>query len=174
MQHVDPALPFTLLWNSFTPDPASTVAYTFIDVQDDDTGATPFQANYLTPDTSTTNIAANTLLYGKNYAVSIFFSDRQDFPNAGFGGALGTIGFDNVTHTTLATILPWLQITLADTNVVLTWPALATNFVLSSAAQLAPNPMWYTITNQPTVLGGTNSLVLPAWGSQQFFRLSTF
>jgi hypothetical protein len=174
MQQVDPARCFNLQWNAFTPDTNTTGAYTFINVQDNVSGDTPYSANYLTPDTTTTNIPAGTLLYGRTYTVSLFFSDRQDFPNAGFGGALGTIGFDHVTQTTLAAIPPWLQISADPTNVTLPWPALATNFVLTSTCQLSADSVWFTVTNQPSTLGCTNSLVLPHTAPSQFFRLSGF
>jgi len=174
MQQVDPSQPFDLQWNGFAPDPAATAAYTFINVQDNLTGDTPFGANYLTPDTTVTNLAAGTLLYGRTYTVNIYFSDRQDFPNAGFGGALGTIAFDRLTHTTLATIPPWLQIAAAGpTNIALTWPALATNFSLSSTFSLSPDAVsWFAVTNAPAALGASNLLVLPHATPSQFFRLS--
>jgi hypothetical protein len=174
MQQVDPGQPLELQWNGFTPDPAATVAYTFIGVQDNVTSDTLFGANYLTPDTTVTNIAASTLLYGRSYTVNIYFSDRQDFPDAGFGGALGTIAFDRLTYTTLATIPPWLQVAAAGpTNIALTWPALATNFFLSSTYSLSPGAVsWFAVTNAPATFGATNLLILPHAAPSQFFRLS--
>ena len=172
MQQVDPTRCFTLEWNPFTPSTNTTSYFTFVNVQDAD-GNTPFAANYLTPDTATTNIPACTLLYGETYTVNVFFSDRQDTQNAGFGDALGTVGFDHLTYTTLVTIPPWLHIFGANNSVTLTWPALATNFVLTSTVQLSPS-QWSVVTNTPVTFGCTNSLVLPVVGSSQFFRLSEF
>jgi hypothetical protein len=172
MQQVDPSQDFTLTWNAFTPDTNTTSAFTFVDFYDDDTGSNVFSADFLTPDTTTTNIPADTLLYGKLYDVNTFFSDRQDTPDAGFGSALGTVGFDNLTHTTLMTIQPWLRIAQApNTNVTLTWPTLASNYVLESVDQLPAPGSWTTVTNIYTPSGGTNFLTLPATGLSRFFRL---
>jgi hypothetical protein len=172
MQHVDPSLDFTLNWNSFVASSNSTSAYTFIDLFDENTGDNPFSADFMSPDTMTTNIPANTLQYGTSYRVNSFFSTRQDTPNAGFGGALGTVGFDNLTYTTLITIPPWLGISGADTNVILTWPDQATNYVLETAAQLSPGSLWTTLTNVPVAVTSTNSLTLPVMPGNQFFRLA--
>jgi hypothetical protein len=171
MQQVDPAQDFTLNWNSFVASPGTTSAYTFIDIFNENTGEAPFSADFLTPDTITTNIPANTLQYGEVYRVNAFFSNRQDTSDAGFGGALGTVGFDNLTYTTLITIPPWLKISAANTNITLTWPVLSTNYVLESAVQLSAGAVWSTITNVPTPVGYTNVLTLPAAAPGRFFRL---
>jgi hypothetical protein len=173
MQRVDPSVDFTLNWNPFTTVDSATSAYTFVDVLDQDTGNTVFPADFLTPDTTTTNIPANTLLYGKTYRVNTFFSDRQDTPGAGFSGALGTVGFDNLTYTTLVTIPPWLHISIAVTNVVLTWPTLASNFVLECSSGLSATNQWGLVTNDVTSSGGTNWLALPATCPARFFRLDS-
>jgi hypothetical protein len=176
MQHVDPTKCFTLRWNSFAPSPGTTTAYTFVDVIDQDSGDTSFAADFLTPSTTTTNIPPNTLLYGKTYRVNAFFSNRQDTPDAGFGGALGTVGFDNLTYTTLVTIPPWLHITFAgDQQVTLTWPSLISNFALQEEESLSMDDGdWTTLTNVPVAINGTNSVTLPASDGQEFFRLASF
>jgi hypothetical protein len=174
MQQVDPAQDFELDWNSFVPTPSTTSAYTFIDIYDEDAGTEPFAADFLTPDTMTTNIPANTLQYGVTYRINAIFSNRQDTQNAGFGGALGTVGMDKLTHTALVTIPPWLQISGAGTNVLISWPTLATNnFELEAAGQLLPGAVWSVITNAPATVGSTNVLTLPATASSQFFRLAS-
>ncbi len=173
MQAVDPSKMFTLTFNSFTPSPDTTTAYTFVEISDQN-GNQPFDALFLDPSTITTNIPANTLLYGEVYTVNTYFSSRQDTPNAGFGGALGTVGFDNLTYTTLATIPPWLKISQSNQDVVLTWPALATNnFELEEAGSvLAQN--WCPVTQVPTTMCGTNYLALPICPNNKFFRLASF
>ena len=176
LQKVDPTQPLTLNWNLFTPSPSATTAYTFVDVLDQDTGESPFVADFLSPDIVTTNIPANTLLYGKTYHVNAFFSNRQDTPNAGFGGALGTVGFDNLTYTTLVTIPPWLHITLTgNQQVTLAWPSLISNFALQEENALSMDDGdWTTLTNAPVTMCGTNSVTLPASDAQEFFRLASF
>lgn len=172
MQAVDPSKTFTLTFNSFTPSPATTSAYTFIDIYDP-YGNAPYGADFLTPSTTTTNIPANTLFYGEVYQVNTFFSSRQDTPNAGFAGALGTVGFDNLTYTTLATIAPWLDISRSNQDVVLTWPSLATNNFMLEEANSLNSGNWCTVTNVPTALCGTNWLTLPICPKNKFFRLAS-
>ncbi len=170
MQQVDPSACFQLDWNSFDPSPNTTSAFTFVDIYDPGNNFV-YGADFLTPDTMTTNIPANTLQYGATYRVNTFFSSRQDTTDAGFDGALGTVGFDNLTYTTLVTIPPWLRIASQDqTNVVLTWSTLTTNFVLQATPQLAPGG-WTTITNVPAVQATTNFLTIPANCPTRFFRL---
>ena len=108
--------------------------------------------------------------------MNAFFSNRQDTPNAGFGGALGTVGFDNLTYTTLVTIPPWLHITAAaNQEVTLTWPALISNFALQQNDSLGTDDAgWTTLTNVPVTMCGTNSVALPASDGQEFFRLASF
>jgi hypothetical protein len=171
MQHADPSQDFTLNWNSFVPSSVTTSAFTFVDIYDQNAGTEPYNADFLDPSTMTTNIPANTLQYGKTYRINNIFSSRQDTPDAGFGGALGTVGFDNQTYTTLITISPWLHIAGAGTEVVLTWPALASNYVLEIVGQLSPSSVWVMTTNVPVTMGSTNFVTLPAAGTGQFFRL---
>jgi hypothetical protein len=171
MQQVDPSQDFELDWNSFVPSTNATSAFTFVDVLDPSNN-TVFAADFLTPDTMTTNIPAGTLLYGTTYQVNAFFSTRVDTPDAGFGGALGTVGFDNLTYTTLVTIPPWLTISGAKTNMTLFWPSLATNYVLVTTTQLSGDSTWAAVTNIPCVMGATNELMLPMDLQSQFFRLS--
>ena len=170
MQQVDPSLDFTLNWNAFTPDTNTTAAYSFVDILDPSYN-TVFGADFLAPASTTTNIPGGTLLYGTSYRVNAFFSDREDFPGAGFGSALGTVGFDNLTFTTLVTIPPWLRIFPSGGSVILTWPTLASNYVLAAVSNLSLLNMWSVVTNIPTAQAGTNSVVLPASAPSQFFRL---
>lgn len=173
MQAVDPAKCFTLNFNSFTPLPATTSAFTFVDIYDSN-GNVPYDALFLDPSTTTTNIPANTLLYGEVYQVNLDFSSRQDTPDPDFDNALGTVGFDNLTYATLATIAPWLDISRSNQDVVLTWPALATNnFALEEANSLQA-AYWCMVTNIPTTMCGTNSLTLPICPHNKFFRLASF
>ena len=171
MQHVDPAADFVLAWNAFSQQPYTTAAFSFVDIFSEITGEAPFSADFVTPDTTTTNIPANTLKYGQTYRVNVFFSNRQDTQNAGFGNALGTVGFDNLTYTTLVTVPPRLSISAANNEVLITWPALAANFALQSTAQLPAVGAWSTVTNLATNSGGANCLLLPATGQSMFFRL---
>jgi len=173
MQNIDPSQDFELDWNSFVPLPVTTSAYTFVDVYSQSDGSEPFAADFLSPSISTTNIPANTLQYGTTYRINDIFSSRIDTPDAGFGGALGTVGLDKQTYTYFTTIPPWLNIAGTPTNsVILTWPSLASNYVLEAVSQVSASSIWVTTTNIPSTLGSTNYVALPATGTGQFFRLA--
>ena len=170
MQQVDPSASFTLDWNAFAPSPDTTAAFTFLDIYDPGNNFV-YGADFLPPEIMTTNIPANTLQYGATYRVNTFFSSRQDTTVSGFDGAFGFVGLHILTYTTLVTFPPWLRIASQDqTNVVLTWSTLTTNFVLQATPELAPGG-WTTITNVPAVEATTNFLTLPANDPTRFFRL---
>lgn len=66
-------------------------------------------------------------------------------------------------------IRPALTIGRSGTNIVLQWPANATNYVLQSTVTLAP-AAWSPVVGTPTVVNGVNQLtVTPA--TTQFYRL---
>jgi uncharacterized repeat protein (TIGR03803 family) len=77
-----------------------------------------------------------------------------------FGGGVNGSG----TVFSFALPLPQLTITLSETNVVLTWPANASDFVLQSTTNLV-SPVWTSTNGQNTV---TNSIS----DQQRFYRLS--
>jgi hypothetical protein len=62
-----------------------------------------------------------------------------------------------------------LTITKVGTNVVVSWPAAATNLVLESSSSLATG--WTEVTTPPVTNSQAISVTLPAVGPQQFFRL---
>jgi hypothetical protein len=64
-----------------------------------------------------------------------------------------------------------LSITLAGNNVVLSWPASATN-LLQSTTSLDPATFWVNVTQTPTVINGQNYLTNPVSGAHQFYRLA--
>jgi hypothetical protein len=69
--------------------------------------------------------------------------------------------------------VPWLQIQVMGTKVLVRWPAAAVNYELETATDLAPpNTLWSIVTNQPTTDGVTAQLLLPAPGDRGFFRLN--
>jgi hypothetical protein len=173
MQSVDPAQDFTLSWNNYTLTPGADYAYTFININDHESGLQAIGPSG-PPGLTTTNIPAHTLLYGRVYDVSLYFSERQAPLDQGPFGAQVTVGWDNLTMATLETLPLWLQIAPAGTNVLLTWPAAATNYQLQAAVSLTAAGAWNFVTNQPVVSGTTNFLTLPAVNSSTFFRLSTF
>lgn len=173
MQQVDPAQDLALELNSFAVVPGATEAPMFLNVFDP-AGISP--ANYYTNGVSllVTNvlIPANTLEYGVNYEADLFFSSRTDTPNAGFNGATAIMGFDDLTYASVATIPPPLWIASSGTNVVLSWPSLASNFILQGSTNLLDPAGWLDVTNIVQPPGLTNSAVFPAMGKALFYRLA--
>jgi hypothetical protein len=173
MQNVDPAADFNLSWNNYTQMTGSDYAYTFVSAYDSQT--VEFKFNFNGPsDVTSTTIPAGSLDYGRTYIVELFFSNRvtPDTTNEDGSFVSVTVGFDDITDATLVTIPPPLQISQAGGCVTLTWPSMATNYMLQTIHQLGGSDYWHDVTNSPTVVGSVNSLNLPAKHTQAFFRLT--
>jgi uncharacterized repeat protein (TIGR03803 family) len=67
---------------------------------------------------------------------------------------------------------PSLQIQLAGTNVVLTWPMSATGYVLQSANQLTPPVSWTTVTNVPVIVNFQYTVTNQISSGSVFYRLA--
>lgn len=61
---------------------------------------------------------------------------------------------------------------LPDNRLTLSWPTVATNYVLQTADVLAPPISWSYVTNGPVVLGNEKTLTLPLSGRSKFYRLN--
>lgn len=97
---VDPDQDLTVEFNGFTANPVANESLIFLFV----TGDLGTEFATIVPNTTTSIvIPANTLTPNTNFRVSLFYSSRQVFQNAGFGGALGLSAFDSVTEATLVT-----------------------------------------------------------------------
>ncbi|MGD0298920.1 MAG: hypothetical protein ABSE86_17575 [Bryobacteraceae bacterium] len=70
------ANPFTVNFNSFTPNGAATVGFTFFSITDVGTGTTIVSDSFLSPTTASALLAANTLAPGTQYSYELDFSDR--------------------------------------------------------------------------------------------------
>ena len=70
------------------------------------------------------------------------------------------------------TLPPSLQIQLAGTNVVLTWPLSAAGYVLQSANQLAPPVSWTTVTNVPVIVNFQYTVTNQISSGSRFYRLA--
>jgi len=64
-----------------------------------------------------------------------------------------------------------LCIAPAGNQVVLSWPAWASNYVLQSTTNFLP-AAWSNVTNVPVVVNGRDTVTNPISGTQQFYRLS--
>jgi formylglycine-generating enzyme required for sulfatase activity len=64
-----------------------------------------------------------------------------------------------------------LWIAPAGNQVVLSWPAWASNYVLQSTTNFLP-AAWSNVTNVPVIVNGRDTVTNPVSGTQQFYRLS--
>ncbi len=101
--------------------------------------------------------AADTLLVGMAFSTCVL-----DNP------ITGTVQFD---HFGLTTTVPQLQIARSGSNVVLSWPAAASDFQLQQAGELGSGASWSTVTNTPAQSGDQLQVILPT-GGNSYFRLS--
>src|SRR5258708_4885903 len=68
-------------------------------------------------------------------------------------------------------LAPVLGISLAQTNILLSWPPLASNFVLQSAASLSPPVNWILVTNPVSSVNGQLTVPDAISPSNRFYRL---
>jgi formylglycine-generating enzyme required for sulfatase activity len=73
-------------------------------------------------------------------------------------------------HPALTQTTP-LSIALEGNQVVISWPAAATNCFLQSATNLSPTA-WSTVSAAPVVISGQYTVTNPMSGTQQFYQLS--
>jgi uncharacterized repeat protein (TIGR03803 family) len=66
---------------------------------------------------------------------------------------------------------PQLAITMAGTNVILTWPTNAAGFTLESTKNLLP-AAWSAVSPAPVVINGQNTVTNPVSGTHRFYQLS--
>jgi pimeloyl-ACP methyl ester carboxylesterase len=92
-----------------------------------------------------------------------------------FGIVGGTSTNANLTVSDISfyiTLPPSLQIQLAGTNVVLTWPLSGAGYVLQSANQLTPTISWATVTNVPVIVNFQYTVTNQISDAARFYRLS--
>lgn len=63
---------------------------------------------------------------------------------------------------------PKLQATLSGTNLVLSWPASAQNFILQATTNLTLPGSWTGLTNVPVIVNEQNTVTDPVFGAQRF------
>jgi len=174
MQSVNPNHDLSLNLNSFDVLPGADEALTFVNVFNPTTGNSAYATNGTSLLLTNVFIPAGSLQYGVTYRVDTFFSSRINTPNAGFNNALGTMGFDNLTYTEITTIPPPLTIAANGNNIVLSWPSLASNYILESTTNLLAPQGWNYVTNIVQPPGLTNSASFPVTDSACFYRLTSF
>jgi M6 family metalloprotease-like protein/uncharacterized repeat protein (TIGR01451 family) len=65
-----------------------------------------------------------------------------------------------------ASSLPW-----DGDYLVITWPAIATGYLLDGATNLIPPVVWSPVTNSPVTVGNEQMVTVPAFNDSGFFRL---
>jgi hypothetical protein len=73
--------------------------------------------------------------------------------------------------TIIKEVPPTLAIARSGANVLLSWPASQTNYVLRGTTNLAAPISWQTVTNIATNSGGQRTIGAPALDPARFFRL---
>lgn len=67
--------------------------------------------------------------------------------------------------------VPSLAIALSGGDVIVSWPAPSTGFVLEENNDLTGATQWTTVAGTPTVVAGRNTLTVTRTGATRFFRL---
>ena len=67
---------------------------------------------------------------------------------------------------------PQLTIKPSGNNVLLTWTTNATGFSLETAEASVESLAWFTVTGQPLVIGGQNTVIQSISGTARFYRLN--
>jgi hypothetical protein len=71
----------------------------------------------------------------------------------------------------LAVCPPGLRITRSGGNVVVSWPLTSPGFTLQQSDNLAPNPVWTSVSQTPSQTADEYYVTLPIAKARQFFRL---
>jgi hypothetical protein len=66
---------------------------------------------------------------------------------------------------------PRLAISEAGADIVLSWPASTTNFLLQSSLNIGTNSAWSAVAQAPIVTNNLNAVLVPASTNAEFFRL---
>ncbi len=102
------------------------------------------------------------------YVTGTFFSSQISFGNTN----LNTSGRTDIFIAKLGTVTPpKLNVRKSADGLELSWPALASEFYLELTESMAPTMTWTSNAVSPTVLSGSNVVVLPLVGETKYFRL---
>jgi uncharacterized repeat protein (TIGR01451 family) len=80
-------------------------------------------------------------------------------------------GDNTASFTTTVEPLALLSIRLLADQVTVSWQVALSNYVLQFQDAFAANPQWLNVSNQPTILGGYESITETNIGSSRFYRL---
>jgi uncharacterized repeat protein (TIGR01451 family) len=118
------------------------------------------------------SVTANlgTLIAGATATITISGSGAVNMTNSiSVSAAQSDANLANNSATLVTLVIaPSLSIRLAGTNVVISWPAPSTGYVLESSASVS-GP-WVTVSASIAVVNGENQVTVPATGAA-FYRL---
>jgi uncharacterized repeat protein (TIGR03803 family) len=86
----------------------------------------------------------------------------------------GGLGWGTIFSLTVPTVYlpPVLAIHVSAGSLVISWPASATGYTLTSADSLSASAVWSPVTIAPVIANGLDTVTIPLTGQQAFFYLS--
>ncbi len=171
MQAVDASGSFALRWNTFQKHQQANAAFTFIKIYEEGSTEPVFDVSYLEPRKGDCALPANVLKSGARYRIELVFSNRADRPAAGFGNALGTVGFDCLTYADLTTRPPQLAFSSAGGQLLLSWPVAGSDYVVEASDALDGTSAWVPLADSSAPCGDRLVLALSPNAPTKFFRL---
>ncbi len=109
---------------------------------------------------------------GANPAGTLLLSGSLLYGTTQTGGASGSGTVFRISLGSAVVNPPQLMITAAGTNVILKWPANPGGFTLQSNANPGAAGVWGTVSPQPTVIAGTNTVTNAVSTTKMFYRLT--
>jgi hypothetical protein len=113
----------------------------------------------------TTNTCA--LFFGLNGQSYAFYSVAHD----GAGRVQANSGVAQASTTVMAP--PSIAIALTNNQVLLAWPTNFGNYVLQTTTNLVSRTNWNSVTNAPSIIDSSATVILPITNTSQFFRLQS-
>jgi pimeloyl-ACP methyl ester carboxylesterase len=120
-----------------------------------------------------------TVLIQTNVGMNSGLIDVSQYAGTNVQLFLGIVGGTSTNATmTVGNILfyseapPVLQIQMAGTNVVLTWPLWAANYALETTASLGATNSWTIVTNAPSIANSECSITNQISGGISYYRLA--
>jgi uncharacterized repeat protein (TIGR03803 family) len=104
---------------------------------------------------------------GANPQTDLILSGNTLYGTAASGGSSG-----NGTVFSFTLSRPQLAITRSGTNVILTWSASASGYILESTTNLGSAVLWTTNSTTPVILNGLDTVTNAIGLSSRFYRLS--
>lgn len=109
---------------------------------------------------------------GANPQAGLVLSSNTLYGTAYGGGNSGDGTVFSLAPGAVAVAAPQLNITLAGTNVILTWPSSATGYSLQSNTNLVLLANWGAVSPAPIIINGQDTVTNPISVRQKFYRLS--